>query len=37
MRKMLDPRHRSSSDRIGRTLHLLGRQIAVELGELTPA
>ncbi len=37
VRKMLDPRHRTSSDRIGRALHLLGRQIAVELGELTPA
>ncbi len=37
VRKMLDPRHRTSSDRIGRALHLLGRQIAVELGELMPA
>ena len=37
VRKMLDPRYRTSSDRIGRALHLLGRQIAVELGELTPA
>ena len=37
VRKMLDPRHRTSPDRIGRALHLLGRQIAVELGELTPA
>ena len=32
VKKMLNPRHRTSPDRIGRALHLLGRQIAVELG-----
>ena len=37
VRRMLDPRHRTSSDRIGKALHALGRQIAVELRELTPA
>ena len=37
VRRMLDPRHRTSSDRIGRALHVLGRQIALERRELTPA
>ena len=37
VRRMLDPRHRTSSDRIGKALHALGRQIAIELRELTPA
>ena len=36
VKRMLDPRHRTSPDRIGKALHLLGRQIAVEMGELTP-
>ena len=36
VRKMLDPRRRTSSDRIGKALHALGRQITVELRELIP-
>ena len=37
VRRMLDPRHKTAASRINRALRTLGRELVVEVQELTPA
>ena len=37
VRRILDPRHRTAASRINRALRTLGRELVVEVQELTPA
>ncbi len=37
VRRMLDPRHKTAASRINRALRMLGRELVVEVHELTPA
>ena len=37
VRRMLDPRHKTAASRINRALRTLGRELVVEVHELTPA